>query len=229
MSGGRFSVNATTPGYQATPSVAATTNKKTDYTDLASIGLQATDQAVTTNRRCNIVQWIVIVAMAAVLVATAIYALGYDRPVQVKEDSLQNNLEARNVEIFLQNDDPGDGGIVCSGVFIRQTGEILTAAHCFYTSNPESCDFTITPYPHYPTTIDTLSVEIMAVNGTREKYTFTAQIVAWSGLTDVAIIKVGWCLFISLPPSPHLLVRYQAAAADQERWLSHHRQQSEPL
>jgi len=178
--GNRFSV----PGYQ-------TSSKNVQQSGYAPIGLQANDATVTTNRRW-IIGLVVFGVIVAVFAAVAFTYAMQDRFVQVDEDSLRNKLESKNVEIFLQNGDPSFGestGTICSGVFIRPTGEILTAAHCFYTQDPDSCDFVLTPTPHYPTTIETLTVEIMSVNGTSDKYTFTAQIVAWSGITDVAIIK----------------------------------------
>ena len=74
-------------------------------------------------------------------------------------------------------------------MFIRETGEILTAAHCFYATNPEPCDFTTTPEPHYPSTITEMTIEVMNVNKTGAKYAFTGQLLYWSGITDVAIVK----------------------------------------
>jgi hypothetical protein len=152
MSGTRFAVP--NQGYQAVPAAATTKSVQTQGYD--AIGLKVSEAAVTTNRRLSIGIIIALVVLTVVVVVSAIYAFGIDRPVQVKEDSLRNKLESKNVEIFLQNGDPLDGGIVCSGTFIRATGEILTAAHCFYTQDPDSCDFVLTPYPHYPTTVDTL-------------------------------------------------------------------------
>lgn len=153
------------------------------------IGIKATDATVTTNRRWIIAIVIGVVVVAVFAAVAFFYATGIDKPYQVREDSLKNVKESRNVEIFLQNDAIQDGGVICSGVFIRETGEILTAAHCFYTQNPDSCDFTTTPEPHYPSTISEMTIEVMNVNKTGAKYAFPGQIVAFSGITDVAIIK----------------------------------------
>jgi len=153
------------------------------------IGLRATDGNVTRNWRVIMGIIVAVIVVAAFTGVAFTYSVGIDKPYQVREDSLGNVKESRNVEIFLQNGEFEDEGVICSGVFIRQTGEILTAAHCFYTQNPDSCDWTLTPYPHYPSTIEALTIEIMNVNKTGAKYAFTGQIVAWSGITDVAIIK----------------------------------------
>jgi hypothetical protein len=47
----------------------------------------------------------------------------------------------------------------------------------------------LTPTPHYTSTIEEMTIEVMNVNKTGAKYAFTGQIVAWSGATDVAIVK----------------------------------------
>jgi hypothetical protein len=154
------------------------------------IGVRATDGNVTRNWRAVIGIIVGLIVVAAFTGVAFTYAVGIDKPYQVREDSLKNVKESRNVEIFLQNGEIDDSsGIICSGVFIRETGEILTAAHCFYTQDPDSCDWTLTPHPHYPSTITALTIEIMNVNKTGAKYAFPGQIVAWSGITDVAIIK----------------------------------------
>ena len=66
------------------------------------IGIKATDATVTTNRR-----WIIAIVIGVLVVATFavvafVYATGIDKPYQVREDSLKNVKESRNVEIFLQ-------------------------------------------------------------------------------------------------------------------------------
>ncbi len=151
------------------------------------VGVQATDQTVTTNRRWIWVLVIGVLVVAAFCAAAFVIAVE-DRVYKVHEDSLKNVEESKNVEIFLQNDVFLDGGTICSGVFIRETGEILTAAHCFYTQDPDACDFD-PGIPGYPTTVETLSIEVMNVNKTGAKYTFDGEIIAFSGLTDIAIIK----------------------------------------
>jgi hypothetical protein len=155
-----------------------------------AIGLRATDGNVSTNRR-GCIAGIIIASVAVVFAGVAFfYAVGIDKPYQVREDDWKNSIESRNVEIFLQNGDIDSGsGTICSGVFIRSTGQILTAAHCFYAANPTACNFVLTPNPHYATAITALTIEVMNVNKTGAKYAFPGQIVAWSGITDVAIIQ----------------------------------------
>jgi len=178
-----------TPGYQSVgqqqplPSIKAMGGSRPE-----PIGIKATDATVTTNRRW-IIALVVITVVAIGFIAASFVLSVEEEPFKVREDSLTNLAMSKNVEIFMQNNDILDGGIVCSGVFIRETGEILTAAHCLYLQNPDSCNFLVTPTPHYPTTVEAMSVEIMGVNKTREKYTFPAQVLAWSGVTDIAIIK----------------------------------------
>jgi len=154
------------------------------------VGLRATDANVTRNWRVIIGIIVGVIVVAAFAAVGFTYAVGIDKPYQVREDSWKNPVESRNVEIFLQNGVVDTGaGTLCSGVFIRSTGEILTAAHCLYAANPTPCNFVLTPTPHYATNIVSLTIEVMNVNGTGGRYAFPGQVVAWSGITDVAIIK----------------------------------------
>jgi len=158
----------------------------------APIGLEATAANVTNNRRWLWGLFIFALLACGVGVAALVISI-QDYQLQVDEDSTKNNILSKNVEIFLQNgpvNGVGGSGIVCSGVFIGSSGQILTAAHCLYTQNPTACNFVPTPTPHYPSTIVSLSVEVMNVNGTGAKYTFPGQVVAWSGITDIAIIQL---------------------------------------
>ena len=66
------------------------------------VGLKATDANVTRNWRWVIGVTIVVIIVAAFAGVAFVYATGVDKPYQVREDSLKNVKESRNVEIFLQ-------------------------------------------------------------------------------------------------------------------------------
>ncbi len=78
--------------------------------------------------------------------------------------------------------------VTCTGTFIRSTGEILTAAHCLFPG-ATICDFD-PELPGYPFPFGfSFAVEVMGVNGTSDKLIFPFEVVAYSGITDVAILK----------------------------------------
>ena len=132
----------------------------------------------------------VLYAVAALLIiggvlwtVSSIYAI-QDRGIHIDEDELKNEVESRVVEVVLNS----EVIVSCSGSFIRETGEILIAMHCLM---PRSgvCQFDPT-IPGYGFDTDyTYYVEVMDVNGSGEKYVFPFEIVSFSGITDVAIIK----------------------------------------
>jgi len=130
---------------------------------------------------------VAVIIFGALAVVGAVYGI-WNRGIHIGQDSLTNEVESRVVEINLGS----EGVTICSGVFIRSTGEILTAAHCFY-STTGICNFDAS-IPGYPMTSTEESsqlfeVEIMGVNGTGEKWTFPFEIVAQSPITDILIIK----------------------------------------
>lgn len=85
----KFSAAGTTP--------ASLANRK-----LEPVGLKATDTNVTRNWRCVVGVTIAVVVVAVFAGVAFFYATGIDKPYQVREDSLKNVKESRNVEIFLQ-------------------------------------------------------------------------------------------------------------------------------
>ena len=122
----------------------------------------------------------------------SVFAIG-DRGIHIGKDRLDNEVESRVVEVLLDGGE--EGTITCTGSFVRATGEILVATHCL-TSIGSVCEFntTLPGYPFDPTF--SYYVEVMNVNGTGgqkwtggEKYIFSFEIVAFSGITDVSIIK----------------------------------------
>jgi len=76
---------------------------------------------------------------------------------------------------------------ICSGIFIDSNGTFLTAVHCF--QEPITCDFdpVVGEFPLNP---GYYMAEVMGINGTDEKYTMFAEVVGWSGLTDVMVMRV---------------------------------------
>ena len=76
----------------------------------------------------------------------------------------------------------------------------------------------LTPHPHYTSTIVNMTIEVMNVNKTGAKYAFQGQILAWSGITDIAVIKT-----IALTRSDGSIINainqhhYQFAGGDVER------------
>jgi hypothetical protein len=134
-------------------------------------------------------RYLVFGLIVAVIIVGVLGTIGFvyavrDRGIHIGRDSLTNEMESKNVEVLLGS----EGIVVCSGVFIRPTGEILTAAHCFFATQTY-CDFNTT-LPGFPLAPEfSYYVEIMGVNRTREKYIFPFEVIASSPITDVLIIK----------------------------------------
>jgi hypothetical protein len=113
----------------------------------------------------------------------SVYAI-WDRGIHIGKDRLDNEVESRVVEMLLVS----EGIITCSGSFIRETGEILIATHCLAPATAVCAfDPTLPGWPFSP--YYTYYVEVMGVNDAGDKYIFPFEIVASSGITDVAIIK----------------------------------------
>jgi len=134
-------------------------------------------------------RYILFALLGFVIVGTVFWTWGsvyaiQDRGIHIDEDELKNEVEARVVEMVLIS----ELIVSCSGSFIRETGEILIATHCLV---PKSgvCQFDPTLPGYHFNTDYTYYVEVMDVNGSGEKYVFSFEIVAFSGITDVAIIK----------------------------------------
>jgi hypothetical protein len=158
--------------------------------------------------------WVAVIILGTMGVIGMIYGIS-DRGIHIDEDSFTNDVESRVVEVLLGS----EGNVVCSGVFIRATGEILTAAHCFFEGESVcSFDTTIPAFPLAP--FYTYFVEVMGVNGTRDKWTFPAEVVAISGITDIIILKVMIPISPSLCVSSHMYFP-TAPTPDAGRRLSH--------
>jgi|WetSurMetagenome_2_1015567.scaffolds.fasta_scaffold00228_29 hypothetical protein len=107
-----------------------------------------------------------------------------NRDIHIGKDSLDNEIETRVVEVLMET----EGVLSCSGVFIRESGEILTATHCLV---PETsvCEFdpSIPGYPFMPGTDPW--VEVMGVNDGSDKLAFPFEVVGYSSVTDVTIVR----------------------------------------
>jgi len=124
-----------------------------------------------------------------IIIGTVIWTWGsayafQDRGIHIDEDSQGNEIESRVVEVLLESEII----LVCSGVFIRESGEILTATHCMDREDGV-CQFNPT-IPGYDFAPDfEYHVEVMGVNDTNDKWIFPFEIVSYSAVTDVAVIK----------------------------------------
>ena len=137
-----------------------------------------------------------IIVGVAVLIAIGLAAGAYvfsgrgGQALDIGRDSLTNDYEAATVEYFtIVDDDSVD--VECSGVFVGETGQILTAVHCLQ-NDPGFCDFdTVTgQYDLLDRTDDeTFWVDVMGINGGTEKRSFQIDVLGWSGVTDVAIMQ----------------------------------------
>jgi len=108
-------------------------------------------------------------------------------PISIGVDGPYNAVEGAAVEVTVIDD--GDV-ISCSGVMVASTGAVLTAVHCF--QEPSMCDFD-TAIPGFPLALGPYLVDVMGINGTAgsgERLTYTASVVAWSGMADVMVLQI---------------------------------------
>ncbi len=148
------------------------------------------------------IRWIVLVAaLAAALAALAISivvliqygnngggggsdpSVEFESAARIGRESLNNPIESRVVQVIVA----GDGVSICSGFFVDAIGTFVTAVHCF--QEPGICDFDPT-VPEYPLVDAFYTVEVMGVNGTNEKWTMYAEVLGWTGLADVMVMRV---------------------------------------
>lgn len=107
------------------------------------------------------------------------------RHAHIGKDSLNGNaFEAAVAEVIVD-----DGGALtsCSATHVGPSGQVLTAVHCF--QQPNVCDFDPV-VGEFPLVSGTYLVDVMAVNGTTEKWTFEATVLGWSGITDVMVLQL---------------------------------------
>jgi hypothetical protein len=102
--------------------------------------------------------------------------------VGVGRDSLTNPIQSRVAQVIVGGDDTS----ICTGSFVDSTGALLTAVHCF--QEPGVCDFDPV-VGEYPLNSGYYMVEVMGINGTTDQYTFFADVVGWSGLSDVMLLR----------------------------------------
>jgi hypothetical protein len=129
------------------------------------------------------------VALSIVALVLAILAARYASSINsrssplIGRESQQNLVESAVLQVIV-------GGVntsICSGVFVDANGTFLTAVHCF--QEPQTCDFNPT-VGEFPLNSGYYMAEVMGINGTTDKYTFFAEVVGWSGLTDVMVMRV---------------------------------------
>jgi len=126
----------------------------------------------------------IVIAIIAVILAgaAAYYARERGSPV-IGRESQKNEVESAVLQVIVG----GDETSICSGVFVDAIGTFVTAVHCF--QEPDVCDFDPV-VGEYPLVDAFYMAEVMGINGTSEKYTMFAEVVGWSGLTDVMLMRV---------------------------------------
>lgn len=129
--------------------------------------------------------WLIgLTIVAALLLGGVIASLimsGRDARMHIKKDSLANDVASKAVEVTVAYESS------CSGSHVHQSGEVLTAVHCFQEDSP--CDFDVS-VPEFPLADTDYIVDVMGVNGTGEKWTFNATVLGWSGITDVMVLQL---------------------------------------
>lgn len=108
--------------------------------------------------------------------------------VRLNESAVNNTLERSMVEINVIDGD--DYVKYCSGFFVTETGIIATANHCFHSSYV-NCDWINEDGAYDLQAYSTFSihVEVLGLNGTTEKRTLDAQILALSSTLDFMLLK----------------------------------------
>lgn len=125
---------------------------------------------------------IAIVALALASVA-AWYASERSSPM-IGRESQTNKVESGVLQVIVGGDDTS----ICSGIFIDSIGTFVTAVHCF--QEPVVCDFDPV-VGEYPLADAFYMAEVMGINGSStDKYTMFAEVVGWSGLSDVMLMRV---------------------------------------
>jgi len=138
-------------------------------------------ESYTVTHRGWLIGLTIAVIVIGVVAGVAGFMSGRDYDLHIKRDSLTQDFASKIVEVTIE-----EGGI-CTGSHVHQSGEVLTAVHCFQENY--ACDFDVS-VPEYPLANGDYLVEVMGVNGTGEKWTFNATVIGWSGITDVMVMQL---------------------------------------